>query len=718
MAEIIKKEHSEEEVLRAAYALNMCTVSVSQIVEYNDIYILEQEYEAILNNLNLEMMPKDEALLNIMTELLNTITFFRIHELKKAFIEKKYQQKVKNAIWAATPNLSILVPGDPVAMGMQIACQVGIGYMNYRREKSNISIEREEEELELQITAIEQFNALRRELFTTAWRLADEYGFPDEYRLTERQIKQYNSILMDQDDIRRYERLDSIKDKFIAYPTFWYHLGNSANRIANGNRLSDKAKDNFRKRAVDAFDLYREKNRFNILREDPIAAASLLEYADILDPASEKDTIKRLITDAQKLSGNENDILEICAMSYLRIGETNLAGNLLRILVNEDYNSTVNAQLLSRIYVGQYAINHSEDAYANYELLATRVEPRYLFPMPSSIECDSLELQEEFLVKQRENLENFYKNSIEVFVEKNISTFERLASIQDCSTERGGLEKQIIESANGMFESVERMESVLGKGDMVSLTIRVENVLKRNAETISGIQDKVEKDISTVNNGDRDGLRDIFSDMLLVFKKQLDEVGVAKIRAASSMEILTVIESNLRDFCQCEKIPEVDLHIHAGLYGENTRAKYLSVAVFGKDAAELEEIQRTNEEIIGIIKKSMSELCSNEKRAEKEVLLKGDKEFDNYFKRRNNLFVDYKKFILAIVVGNTKDILISADGVFVKQPQKGNRPDVTELIYFDDIHAFSATGLKFDSHMISDPEWNAYGLEKMFRNFV
>lgn len=45
------------EQLKAAYALNLCTVSVSQIIDYNDVNIMEQEYEAILNNLNLEQMP-------------------------------------------------------------------------------------------------------------------------------------------------------------------------------------------------------------------------------------------------------------------------------------------------------------------------------------------------------------------------------------------------------------------------------------------------------------------------------------------------------------------------------------------------------------------------------------------------------------------------------------------------------------------------------------
>ena len=72
MDEIKKNKYTEDEKLQAAYVLNMCTVSVAQIVDYNDEYILEQEYEAILNNLNLEQIPKDEALLNILKELLTT----------------------------------------------------------------------------------------------------------------------------------------------------------------------------------------------------------------------------------------------------------------------------------------------------------------------------------------------------------------------------------------------------------------------------------------------------------------------------------------------------------------------------------------------------------------------------------------------------------------------------------------------------------------------
>lgn len=85
--------------------------------------------------------------------------------------------------------------------------------MNYRREKAHVGLEKEAEELKLRITAIEQFHAIRRELFSTAWHLSDVYQMNDEYRLTEKQIEQYNQILMDTNEIRRFERLESIKDR-------------------------------------------------------------------------------------------------------------------------------------------------------------------------------------------------------------------------------------------------------------------------------------------------------------------------------------------------------------------------------------------------------------------------------------------------------------------------------------------------------------------------
>ena len=82
------KSICEHDQLKAAYALNLCTVSVSQIVDYKDLNVLEQEYELILNNLNLHNIPKDQALLHILRQILDTVTFFRIYEGDKMMLEK------------------------------------------------------------------------------------------------------------------------------------------------------------------------------------------------------------------------------------------------------------------------------------------------------------------------------------------------------------------------------------------------------------------------------------------------------------------------------------------------------------------------------------------------------------------------------------------------------------------------------------------------------
>ncbi len=436
----LNQNFTPEQIKQAAYALNLCTVSVSQIIDYSDLNILEQEYEAILNNLNLENFPKDDELRTVLEKILDTITFFRIQEIKKTQLEKKYQHKMKNAIWSAVPNIGLIVAGGhPVTMAISLATQVGCGYMNYRKEKANIGIEKEDEEIQMQISAIEQFNALRRELFTTAWKLAETYKFPDEYRLSEKQIDLYNKILMDSDFVRKYQRLVDIRKYFIAYPPFYYYLGNTANIIAQeklcrikeiDKLLKEKLKENsdiddetfdklineknicqdvfehYQQIAIENFKTFfyengdfenenelkfSEKNRYSLLREDLIAASCALEYTELLDEQKEEDriVIKGLLEIAEKYAPNEFDILQLCAMESIRIGEFDEAKKLLQKLVNEDYNKIVNVQILSRILSQEIITNDenkSDKAKQNYYFLETRINPIFLFPLPKSKE--------------------------------------------------------------------------------------------------------------------------------------------------------------------------------------------------------------------------------------------------------------------------------------------------------------------------------------------
>lgn len=406
--------HSIDEKKKAAYALNLCTVSISQIIDYNDINVLEQEYNMILNNLNLEQIPKDQVLLDVLKKILDTITFFRISEGDRVMIDHEYQNRMRTAIWSAVPSVgTIFATSNPAALGFTLATQVGIGYMNYRRNRSEYQLGKEKAEWQLKRSAMDQLNGLRSELFGTAWNLAKKYEFPDDYRLTAQQIEEYNKILLDENVVKRFNKLYAIKDKFDAFPPFWYQLGSTANNIYRNDELNlgFSKKEQYRQYAIDAFDKYNELNRYNILRHDILTSSWALEYIDLLDLTldSEKQRALTLIPLAEKYSGNEKDILELCAFAYLKVGDKKNAARILYTLVNNDYNIAVNAKVLSAIYIQNMRNEKArKDALDEYKMLTLIADSRYILPIPSAdIDLDN------WMPGWGETIERRYKDSID-----------------------------------------------------------------------------------------------------------------------------------------------------------------------------------------------------------------------------------------------------------------------------------------------------------------
>ncbi|VGO15817.1 hypothetical protein PDESU_04404 [Pontiella desulfatans] len=379
-------EIAKEEKQKAAFALNLCTVSVSQIVDYQDINILKQEYDAILNNLNLREIVKDEALLSAITSIMDVITFYLMQEGDKAMAEKEYQHRMKNAIWDSMSGMGMMVAGSPATMAIGLATQAGIGYINYRRSKAKTNLDYEKQQWQLQRSAIEQLNGLRRSLFETAWRLSDTYDFPDEWRLTEKQISQYNKILMDPDPHRQFERLDVLNDTFKAFPTFWYYKARcaleSAEKYKNINR--EELCGAFKQKALDALNEY-DNAYFPLMREDVIAASAALDKFSLLDPENDVDEMVTLLERAQKAGQSELDVLQMCAVNYIAICKPKPAVKILRNLVNEQYNIPLNAKLLSRLYT-------ELDDRIEYDLLSDRVNPEYILPWAKTLEDSEKEL--------------------------------------------------------------------------------------------------------------------------------------------------------------------------------------------------------------------------------------------------------------------------------------------------------------------------------------
>lgn len=722
----IRTEYSDMEKKKAAYALNMCTVSVSQIVDYKDLYILEQEYDAILNNLNLKEMPKDEALLKIISELLNTITFFRIQEVKRAQIEKKYRQRLKNAIWSAVPSLSVIVSGNPVAVALSVATQIGSGYMNYRREKANAASDMEEAETEIQITAIEQLNALRRELFTTAWRLADKYDFNDEWRLTEKQIKQYNDILMDTDEYRKYARLEAVADKFEAYPPFWYFYGHTANYIAEMARNEIKSQDGIENNGLSA--VIKTYSKFakshyehyyelcadnNILREDQLTANFALEYVDLLLNEGETNTekIENLLKLAEKMAPNSFDILQLCSISYIKIGVTDNAARLLKILVNEDYNAVANAKILSRIYVNNYVDKKDDSALSNYKILERQIDPLYLYPIPQGID-DKTALESKFMNKQKNILRKAYRNSIDAYVKKNITEFNSvLPSGRNKSVDRDsyfgytetaqkrrmddmksvfankhsadnyvqalkerGIRYEYIGILNRTISGLEALSCFKNLKTHDNLIKIVEGKIKNARKGLSELQSKI--DSGDFGYEDYCSLVDKFSYQYFTeafIEKLKDKVCENIDEYVTDMSVLDTYEAELYNFCEQNETPAPDEYLHM-FKGSDRQAMdskepiYFSGKIIGVDEADFDDNNRAEEMKKAVEEKREALICNGEKAA---VYLSGDSNFEAYFKNENlrvrsgSVYL-HKQKALAVIDDKRKkdfDLILSVDGI-------------------------------------------------------
>ncbi len=707
--------------IRTAYALNLCTVSVSQIIDYNDLIVLEQEYETILNNLNIEIMPKDEALLKILKQLLDTITFFRIQEGDKKFIELDYQNKMKNAIWNAIPNVGVIFGGgDPKALAITLASQIGIGYMNYRKNKALIEDDKEKNMWQLQRAAIEQFNGLRRELFDTAWRLVDAYDLPDEYRLTEHQVKQYNEILMDTDIYRRFERLNTIKKYFIAYPPFWYFLGNTANELAR--QVNSKDVDYYLNIAKACYEVFvREFKACKLLRENQVASACALEYIDLLDGSlpESREKIQELIEFAEEMSGGANDVIQLCAFSYLKIGKQDKAAVLLRRLVNEGYNKIVNAQLLSGYYVSLY-ISGNTNAERDYRYLQERINEKYLFPLiqKNLIETLGSEVEEyitsDFLQKQKEILTEKFGLVIDLFRKKYLRLFNRSIPVPtsksytddyyDESLDSFAARKMdgmALKNKHGILNYVSQLQEcdypynyllilndMLNDIFMLDCVQGVENSLlkclseavvdKRNL--LRTIRDKIEDEVKFTAETYNEMIEISFNDFTGDFFEKLLTCSSAYIAIKKDIVSMNDAEKNLRDFCiqQGFSTPE-DLFENADNIKKTPEIKkqYLGMELID-DGVLTSEVNSHFREVFDKVALYTEYICNDNNCC--KCILSGEEEFDRYFIRLGTLNNrEIRRKTVAIIDDNTvkdNDILFTTEGIIqiIRSKMKENIP--------------------------------------------
>jgi tetratricopeptide (TPR) repeat protein len=313
--------------LQVLQSLNLIAVSLTHILTYNDKVVLDQEYNTIINNLNLGNIP-DADIIALLQELMDLLTNSKIQDHERDYLltrfDKNVQTELKNRMRSRIFDTDLVL--NPYAGILKSVLYTGSFYFNYRSQMDSYTKEKEEGKWEIEAKTMQGFNSFYKKLLKYSWDLMRRYDLPDEWRLNEKQLRDYTDILKEPDLERRYRKLERIENSFRKFPPYWYYRGQAAQEIGN------------HKEAMDCFNEFQQINQ-KILRKDPYAASVAMCKTMLKAEQSDPGMLKR---DLDLILANSDDAdwgnILFAALQYGRMGDRDTTGKL--ILRNLDNGHT------------------------------------------------------------------------------------------------------------------------------------------------------------------------------------------------------------------------------------------------------------------------------------------------------------------------------------------------------------------------------------------
>lgn len=221
-------------------ALNMAIVSVNRILSTQDRVVLEWEYENIINRLAIGNIEGDSALMKLYDELLGFINGKRLRDEDMRRLNESYRSREQEAIYRSMSkgfeNLKAPEenPSRKTLWGwignlfMSGVSSVGTGHYDYQASKEQIHREISEGSWQLRKEELEACNRLQTILLNSSWALQRKYHLPNEYRLTQENVREFLSAMNEPDSSKRLGRLKFIERKFRVYPPYWFFRADAA----------------------------------------------------------------------------------------------------------------------------------------------------------------------------------------------------------------------------------------------------------------------------------------------------------------------------------------------------------------------------------------------------------------------------------------------------------------------------------------------------------
>jgi len=349
----MRADLNEEQVkLQVLQSLNLIAVSLTHIMTYNDKVVLDQEYNTIINNLNLSNIP-DADIITLLQELMDLLTNSKIQDHERDYLltrfDKNVQNELKNRMRSRIFDTDLVL--NPYMGILKSVLYTGSFYFNYRSQMDTYAKEKEEGKWAIEAKTMQGLNSFYKKLLKYSWELMRRYKLPDEWRLNEKQLRDYTDILKEPDLERRYRKLERIESSFRKFPPYWYYRGQAAQEIGNNEE------------AIDCFNEFQKINQ-RILRKDPYAA-SVAMCKTMLKVEQDDPAILRSDLDLILANSEDSDWGNIlfAALQYGRIGDSDTAGKLILRNLDNGHSGFIDSPDMIRSVGPALLLNAQPDVF-------------------------------------------------------------------------------------------------------------------------------------------------------------------------------------------------------------------------------------------------------------------------------------------------------------------------------------------------------------------
>lgn len=287
---------------QAMLALNYCHMSLVRILAYQDRIILDEEYNNIINNINLSAI-KDEEILTVLKSLMDALTEFKLTDGDKRMLTQEYDRQVAKAFHLAFKSDMVnMITGmtmnaitEKINAGPMLRSLLAVGgqYEHYRNNLDEYRDQLDKKLWRLEKDTIAEINDLRKSFLEVYWRLMTKYNIPDEWRLSEQQLQRVVDVFEEHDAEKRLRQLEEMQQNFVMFPPFWYAVAKTA------HELGQDAK---------AFDTYQkiQRERIAFFREDHAYSSALMDKIVLVDELENSQSDLKVITQNSPYDGRKN----------------------------------------------------------------------------------------------------------------------------------------------------------------------------------------------------------------------------------------------------------------------------------------------------------------------------------------------------------------------------------------------------------------------------